>query len=272
MRWLPAESSARRYGLGRSFERSRRATPPSAAPPPSGAISAGVISGHRQRRVNTRALLGGLLVGAAGVVVFASVLAGGPGKSRDYVVATRSLPAGSVIEPSEISTVPVALPSAVASQAFTASGSIVGQTLASAVNPGELIESSMLDRSPPIRRPVSIAVNPDSLLGLVPGEIVDVLSAQPVSSTASSQSTGTPQPAASSQPPSPSTVVMRGALLISIGRSSSGLAGSSSGLTDVTLGVSDLSEVELLVEASQRYTVELVQAEPSDGVGPGASG
>ncbi len=220
--------------------------------------AAGVVSGRRSRRVNTRALLGGLLVSAAGVAVFASVLSGSGAKSRDYVVAGRSLPAGSVIEPSELSAVALALPASVAGHAFVAAGSVVGRTLTSPVYAGQLIESSMLDTLTPTRRPVSVAVNPDSLLGLLPGELVDVLSASPVVSSGVAAL--------------PATVIMRGALLISVGHASSGLAGASGALTDVTLGVSNLSEVELLVASSQHSTVELVLAEPSDGVGAGAGG
>ncbi len=218
---------------------------------------------------------------AAGVAVFASVLSGTGAKSRDYVVAARSLPAGSMIDSSELSVIALALPPSVAGQAFTIATSVVGRTLAGPVHAGQLIESSMLDARTPTRRPVSIAVNPDSLLGLLPGELVDVLSASPVVSSVTAQPAGTgastSQPAGSSQATAspqalPATVIMRGALLISVGHASSGLAGTSGGLIDVTLGVSDLSEVELLVASSQRSNVELVLAEPSDGVGPGAGG
>ncbi len=220
------------------------------------------------------------MVCAAGVVAFASVLSGAKATTRQYVVANRPIPAGSVLEPSELSSAAIYLPPSISGNAFSAGSSLTGRTLASPVQPGELIESSMLDPPEPPTRPVSIPVNPDSLLGLFPGEKVDVL-AVPPSSPASGSSgaastgtaSGTAQPAgglAGSPVATPaSTVVMRGAVLVSIAHSSSGLAGSTGTLTDVTLGVANLSDVEVLVAASQTSTVELVLAEPSDGTGPG---
>jgi Flp pilus assembly protein CpaB len=223
------------------------------------------------------------LVCAAGVVAFASVLSGTKPPTRQYVIANRSIPAGSVIEASELSSEAISLPASISGNAFSAEESLVGRTLASPIQPGELIESSMLDPPAPPVRPVSIPVNPDSLLGLLPGEKVDVLAVPPPSvegassgTAASGTAAGSAQPAGalqgSSVPAAASTVVMRGAVLLSVARSPSGLTGTTGTLSDVTLGVANLSDVELLVATSQNSTVELVLAEPSDGTGPGPAG
>jgi Flp pilus assembly protein CpaB len=217
---------------------------------------------------------------AAGVVAFASVLSGEKPATRQYLIADRAIPAGSVLEASELSSAAISLPAGISGHAFSTEGSLAGRMLAIPVQPGELIESSMLDPPAPPTRPVSIPVNPDSLLGLLPGDKVDVLSAptpsaagassgatSPASTSGSAQSVGTLP--GSSLAAGASTVVMRGALLVSVSRSSSGLAGAGGSLTDVTLGVANLADVEILVAASQTSTVELVLAEPSDGTGPG---
>lgn len=217
---------------------------------------------------------------AAGVVAFASVLSNTKPADRQYLLANRPIPAGSVLEPSELSSAAISLPASISGNAFSVEGSLVGRTLASPVQSGELIESSMLDPPEPPTRPVSIPVNPDSLLGLFPGERVDVLAVPPSSAPSGSSgatSTGAASgpaqaggaPAESPVATAASTVVMRGAVLVAIAHSSSGLTGSTGTMTDVTLGVANLGDVEVLVAASQTSTVELVLAEPSDGIGPG---
>jgi hypothetical protein len=66
------------------------------------------------------------------------------------------------------------------------------------------------------------------------------------------------------------TVVVRGAVLWSVGHRDNGLlSGGDNGTTVVTLGVSDLGQVEALIAAAHSGTVELAQAEPADGTGSG---
>jgi Flp pilus assembly protein CpaB len=209
-------------------------------------------------------VIGGFLVAAAAVVVFATVLAGSGSHHRSYVVAARPLAGGSAIGPGDLTTDGFGLPVAARALAFRDTGALVGRTLLVAVRPGELIQSSMLapTSSRPSLRPVSIAVDPTSLSGLSPGQTVDVLAAPAASGSSAS---------------SVVSVVMRGAALVTIDRSGgsgllSGASSPTSGGTLVTLGVTDLSEVEAIVEAAHNGTVTLVQAEPADGVGAGAGG
>jgi hypothetical protein len=236
--------------------------------------------------------VGGFLVAAAAVMVFAAALSAAGGGSRSYVVAARALPAGTVIGPGDTTTARIGLNAANRATAFTDGGQLIGRALTVTVQPGELVESSMVAMpAGSNRRPVSIPVDVSSLAALAAGESVDVLSTTSNSGPASSGSaTSTSGSATSSSgsatsssgsatsssgsapatPPPGLTVVMRGATLWSVGRTDSGLLSAGTGSTVVvTLGVSDLAEAEQLVDAAHTGTVELVQATPDDGSGLG---
>jgi hypothetical protein len=130
---------------------------------------------------------------------------------------------------------------------------VVGRILAVPLQPGELLQSSMLapTSAQPLLRPVSVAVDANSVGALSAGQKVVVLA-----------TTGSGSAAQVS-------VVMRGAVLLDLGRTGSGVLSGPSNSVVVTLGVSSLSEVEAIVQAGQAGTVTLAAAEPSDGVGPG---
>lgn len=224
---------------------------------PAGDGSARRIVGRRRALPSARALLGGFLVGAAALVVFAAVLNGAGGRAGGtYVVAARTLTAGSVIEPEDLSTNTMRLPSSVAGAAFGDPARLVGRTVAVPVGRGELLEASMLTTgaSSPEVRPVTVAVDPASLGVLIPGQPVDVLEATGGGGSGSGSATV--------------SVVVRGATLLGLSRGSSGLLSNPSAET-VTVGVSTLQEVEAVIAASHAGTLTLVAAEPSDGVGPG---
>ena len=220
------------------------------------------IVARRRGRPGPGAVVGGFLVAAAAVIVFAVALSAAGGSSRSYVVAARSLPAGTVIGPGDMTMARMGLDTANRATAFGAGGQVVGRALTVPVQPGELIEAPMLSApAGSMRRPVSIPVDATSLTALAAGESVDVLS-----TPSASGATGTAAPSAVS-------VVMRGATLWSVGRADSGLLSAGNGGTVVvTLGVSDLAEAEQLVAAAHAGTVELVQATPADGSGLGPGG
>jgi Flp pilus assembly protein CpaB len=209
-------------------------------------------------------VVGGFLVAVAAVVVFAAALSAAGGHERSFVVAARSLPAGTIIGPGDTATQRFGLTGAAGAAAFGDPSALEGRSLTVAVQPGELIEAPMLaGPSGSDLRPVSIPVDSDSLAALTAGESVDVLA---VSSPSSAQS------APSASAPPGVTVVMRGATLLSVSTSATGLlSGNSGGTIVVTLGVADLPEAEQLVLAAHTTTVELVQAVPSDGHGAGDS-
>jgi Flp pilus assembly protein CpaB len=214
-------------------------------------------------RPGPRVVLGGLLVAAAAVVVFAAAFAAAGGHKSSYAVAAQNLPAGSTIGPGDLTTAALGLNGATESSAYRSGAALIGRTVAVPIRAGQLIEAPMLSNpAGPDLRPVSVAVDGNSLVALQPGDEVDVL-AFGASSDGASVPTGSSPPA--------SDVVMRGATLLSVDRSSSGLLGTSaSGSTVVvTLGVNDLDEAEAVISAAHAGTVELVMAEPGDGSGSG---
>ncbi len=263
--------------------------PPSAAGPP--APPAGVIGPRPAGVPRGRAILGGFLIAAAAVLVFTGVVST-RSHAVGYVVAARPLAAGTIIGPGDTATASIDLPGPTGSSAFRNSGVVIGRTLAVAVSPGQLIQSSMLAPAggSATLRPVSITVDSASLAGLSSGNPVDVL-ASPSGGAGGTGGAGNPSgtpgtggtgasagtPGTSGAGPtgtsgagaSEVTVVLRGAALLSISRPNSGIAPISGSATVVTLGVATLQEAEMLVQAAQSGTVILVQAAPSDGVGPG---
>lgn len=262
-------------------ERPRRASQLARATVPAAATDgAGVILGRRPARAGTRAVVGGGLVAVALILVFALVLSAARTHLSSYQVAAVPLPAGTTIVAADLTAAKMDLSGATRTAAFGQSSSLVGRTLDVAVAPGTLIESSMLAAPGGTDlRPVSIAVDANSLVALATGQSVDVLTAASVTGTASA--TGTPSGAGTASSSaagtatgtSPAvTVVMRGATLLSIDRSATGglSASDDSATVVVTLGVNTLDEAEQLVAAEGDGTIELIQAEPSDGNGLGA--
>lgn len=220
-------------------------------------------------------MLGGLLIAAAAVVVFAGAIAASRSGSAGYVVAAQPLAAGTIIAPGDTATETFTLPPAARAAAFRSQGPVIGRALSVAVTPGELIQSSMLEPAggAGALRPVSVAVDPTSLAGLAAGDSVDVLAAPGGSQASGVGSAGIPTgpgPASGGSTSSSGvTVVLRGAALLSVTRPGSTLAPVSGSGTVVTVGVSSLAEAEMVIGAAHSGTIILVQAEPSDGVGPG---
>lgn len=198
--------------------------------------------------------MGGLLVAAAAVTVFAAALKGtNQGNTGTYLVAAHPLQAGSVLEPGDLTTVTVRVPRSAAAQMFGSSSLLDGRMLAVPLVRGELLEPSMLVPAgqAPGLRPVTVAVDPAALTGLYTGEPVDVL-----------QTTGNDSSTAVA-------VVLRGAVLFAVSKPGSDiLSGPTSAA--VTLGVSSLQEVESVVAAAHSGNLTIVAASPDDGVGPGA--
>ena len=196
----------------------------------------------------------------AAAAVFSIALSAAGRTGTFYVIAARPMAAGTVIGPGDTTTARIGLTGSSRDAAFRQSAVVVGRALAVPVETGELIQSSMLNPAGGVQmRPVSIAVESESVSELQAGDPVDVLSVP------SSAGTTLPSPAPTV------TVVVRGATLLSIDRSGGGLlSGNAGGTVIATLGVADLQEAEQLVAAAHSGTVDLVRAEPADGTGPGA--
>ena len=244
----------------------------------SGAITSGADAqvglGDDSRRVGAgrhralpagRAVIGGFLVAVAAVTVFAASLAGASKPGQSWVVTARPLAAGTVLGPGDVAAATMRLSPATAALAFRQTALVEGRALTVGLPAGELIQVPLLvpSRQQPALRPVSVAVDPVSLAGLVPGQPVDVLA------TAGSGSSG----GSGSSVAAPVAVVVRGATLIDVARSSTNLL-SPGASGEVTLGVATLAEVEAVVQSAHSATITLVAAEPSDGAGagPGTAG
>lgn len=220
-------------------------------------LGAGVLLGRRGSPANGRAVLGGFLVAAAAALVFAVTLGGHGHRSAQYAVATRPLAAGTVIAPGDTVAAKAQLPRGSAALAFSDPDQLVGRSVQTAIEPGELVEAPMLvpAGAAPALRPVTISVDPGSVRALRAGDQVDALSVP--TSTSGSSAPGV-------------AVVVRGASLMAVDAPSSSVGASPSALA--TLGVARLADVEALVGASRSGQVVLVKAEPSDSttsVAPG---
>lgn len=189
---------------------------------------------------------------AAAAIVLVAWFAEDGSHGRRWVVADRSLAAGVRISAADLRTETMTLPADAAADAFASPETLVGRTLSAPLQPGELVESSLLVPAghAPLLRPVTVSVTPADANDLSAGTLVDVL-----------ETSG-------SGPSARTAVVLRGARVMSLGKPTSGVFASSSG-TEVTLGVRSLAEVEAIVAAEHAATVSVVVGEPSDGAGLG---
>ena len=210
----------------------------------------------RRAQANSRAVIGGLAVSLAVVLVFAAWLGTRPGRPQPYAVTRLPLAAGERLTAGDLTTRALRLPAAVASSAFPATSSLLGRVLAVAIPAGQLISSPELTpaATQPALRPVAIEAPSFELVGLAPGQRVDVLL-----TTGSGSAERT-------------TLIFRGAEVIRVYPGGGGLLGGGSGSEVVALGVPDLQDVESLIAATHAGTIDLVVAEPSDGTGGGPGG
>jgi Flp pilus assembly protein CpaB len=226
----------------------------SVLPGQAAANGSGRVIRRRRPVVSGRAATGGLLVAAAGVLVFSAWLGAAGGRGRPWVVARVPLAAGTTLRYGEVGTARMSLAPQTARVAFADPGAVLGRTLAAPVAAGGLVQAGDLvpNGAQPAWRPVTVAVDPSDAGALGVGGLVDILVTN------------------GSDPSSPTTVVDRGARVISVG-SAAGAFSSSAGAT-VTIGVRSLAEVTAIVHAEHTGTVSLVAGEPSDGEGLGAGG
>jgi hypothetical protein len=198
-------------------------------------------------------VVGAFLVGVAAVVVFSIALAGGSSGGESWVVAARPMSVGTVLDPTDLASTTMRLSRSSAALSYRQAAAVEGRALAVALPAGALIQGPELvpPRAEPQLRPVSVAVDPVSMANLAPGQAVDVLATQGSGGAVSVM------------------VVVRGATLMSGASSGSGGLAGAAANGQATIGVTTLSEVEAVVQASHAGTITLVAAEPSDGMGAG---
>lgn len=215
--------------------------------------SAGTL-GLRRRLPTGRAVAGGFAVAAAAVLVFGAYLGARPAPDSHGVVAAAPLAAGTTLTAGDLRAVDLRLPAATGAEAYRDPADVVGRILAVRLRAGELVTPAELtpDGATPRLRPVSVSVPAGDLADLAVGDRVDVLVTE------------------GSSPDTRTTMVLRGAQVISAAEPSSALADANSGDV-VTLGVANLAEVEAVVTAEHAGTIDVVVGEPSDGSGLGGA-
>ena len=123
-------------------------------------------------------MVGGLLVALAALVAWWAASAAGQPPTTRYVVATRPIGPGQVVEADDLGLVVVELPDTVRRSAFGDPGSVVGRVTLGPLGPGELVSASSLsDQAPPRGgRELTFSVDPAAALGgtLRPGDRIDV--------------------------------------------------------------------------------------------------
>lgn len=141
-------------------------------------------AGRRLRRRRSlpdgRAVVGGFLVAAAAVGIFAAYLRATTTSERDYIVARRELAVGHQITADDLARVSADLPPVLQRQVFTALDRLVGAVVLGPVARGELVQSSavLAERGEEragreISFPIESARAVDGQLR--PGELIDVL-------------------------------------------------------------------------------------------------
>jgi Flp pilus assembly protein CpaB len=121
--------------------------------------------------------VGGFLVAAALVGLFAAYARVESGPSQSFVVARQQLPAGTRLEASDLLLEPMDLPAGAQARAFGRVADLVGTTLLAPLAKGELVQASSVAATPPggAARVVSFPVDRARLGRLKQGERVDVV-------------------------------------------------------------------------------------------------
>ena len=108
-----------------------------------GPLDEGVRRVQRRRGLpGSRAVVGGVLVAAAGVGLFSAATTAGRQPGHPYVVAGRDLTAGTRLEVGDLTLSEIELPPSVAARAFDDPALLHGATLLAPVGAGELLQIS----------------------------------------------------------------------------------------------------------------------------------
>jgi len=137
------------------------------------------IAGRRPALPNGRAVLGGLLVATAAVGTFAAWSGADDPPSSRFVVASRALPVGELVQESDLELVAFDPPAGMARRSFESVALVVGQRTVAPLAEGELIQRSavVVPEGEADGRQISFAIDvADALAGtLEVGEQVDLL-------------------------------------------------------------------------------------------------
>lgn len=202
----------------------------------------------------SRAVVGGLLVAAAAVGLFAAASSSGDGPTSSYAVARHELPAGTRLEASDLQLAPMELAPASRSRAFASTRPLVGATLVAPLGAGELVQASAVvaRQGDTASRELSFTLERGRVSpGIKQGERADLLATY-----------GTGDDAYT-------VVVVRQALLVAIERPRT--AAGDSGPATVTVAVDAPADAIALAHAIQLGKITFVRATgapPLTGVPP----
>lgn len=198
----------------------------------------------RRRRAlpGSRAVVGGVLVAAAAVGLFAAYTQASSGPETSYVVVRHPVAAGTRLSPGDLTLAPMDLPPELASRVFRRVDEVAGSTLVAPLGARELVQPSALvaARAGGSGRVVSFPFERARLGSLKQGERVDVVATY---GTGADAYTG---------------VVLTQALVVDVDRSKSALGDASSAV--LTLGVDDPAAEVALAHALQTGKLTVVVA------------
>ncbi len=229
----------------------RRGTPEPGAGDPARPVR--TVRRHRGLP-GSRAVVGGLLVAASAVGLFAAASRSGDGPGRSYVVARQDLAAGTRLQPSDLALAPMALAPGLQPRVYESVQAVAGATLIAPLAAGELVQTSAVvaRKGDSASRELSFTLERGRVgLGIKQGERADLLA---------TYGTGTD---------AFTVVVVRQALLVAVDRprTTSGDAGAAT----VTVAVDDPADALALAHAIQLAKITLVRATgapPLAGVPP----
>jgi Flp pilus assembly protein CpaB len=201
-----------------------------------------LIVHRRQALPGSRAVVGGFLVAAAAVGIFAAYAGAQHRGQAQYVVAAHDLAVGTRLKPADLATVTLDLPQSSRGHAFMEAGWLDGSLVIGPVAKGELLQpgSVLAAGKPPPFREVTVAVDAQQVGGVAQGDTVDVLV-----TTGANESTRT-------------DVVVGGARVLRIGDRPGGIGGDAK--PPVTFALQTFDDVTRIVQASHVGSLTMVRA------------
>jgi Flp pilus assembly protein CpaB len=197
---------------------------------------------HRRTLPGSRAVVGGFLVAAAAVGIFAAIAGAQHRGHAQYVVAAHDLAVGTRLKAGDLASVELDLPQSARNHAFVEAGRLEGSLVIGPVAKGELVQpaSILASGKPPPYREVTVAVDAQQVSSVAQGDTVDVLV-----TTGANESSRT-------------DVVLGGARVLRIGDRTDGIGGDSK--PAVTFGLQTFDDVTRIVQASHVGSLTIVRA------------
>jgi len=201
------------------------------------------------RRLPTgRATVGAALIVIAAAGVFVAHRAANEPPSTDYVVATRHVPAGHVLEADDLGALAIDLPAGVSAIPAAQATDLIGRASArpldelDIVRPGDVLDDNRFGTAGSVELGVTLEAGQALGGALATGDVVDVLSTDP-------DGTGT-------------ELLAPGARVVAVsGSDGDEVIGASSTLA-IRLSVADAAAAVAVVDAAVRSTVTLVMPSP----------